>query len=132
MAGRKIMIVEDSVSMRQLVVLALEKAGYEVIEAENGRDALKKAVACPVDMVITDLNMPGMDGIELIRSIKADPSYRYKPVVMLTTESAGAKKEEGKKAGASGWIVKPFRVEQLVKLVGMLFNTANPRNGGEA
>jgi two-component system chemotaxis response regulator CheY len=129
--SKKVMIVEDSVSMRQLVNLALNKAGYEVVEAENGRDALKKATATPVDMIITDLNMPGMDGLELIKCIKSNPFYSCMPVVMLTTDADNSKKLMGKEAGADAWIVKPFKVPQLVELVNILFNLARMQTGGE-
>lgn len=116
MAG-KILIVDDSSSMRQLVSFTLKDAGYEVSEAVDGKDALGKAEATAFDMIITDLNMPSMDGIELIHHLKNKDIYKFKPIVMLTTESQESKKQEGKSAGASGWIVKPFTPEQLVKVV---------------
>ena len=112
--SRTIMTADDSVSMRQLISFTLRKAGYDVVEAEDGRDALTKLAGTPVQMLITDLNMPNMDGIELIRQVRALPQYKYVPIIMLTTESTDGKKQAGRSAGASGWIVKPFRGEQLV------------------
>jgi two-component system chemotaxis response regulator CheY len=115
--GKTILIVDDSASMRQLVSFALNDAGYEVVAAVDGKDALSKAGDGAVDMVVTDLNMPEMDGLEFIRQLRSQPSYKFTPIVMLTTESQEAKKQEGKTAGASGWIVKPFTPEQLVSVV---------------
>ncbi len=115
--AKKIMSVDDSASVRQMVSFTLKKEGYEVVEAVDGNDALHKLGSTRVDMVITDLNMPNLDGIGLIRALRADPTHRFVPAVMLTTESQQAVKEEGKKAGATGWIVKPFRPEQLVAVV---------------
>lgn len=112
--GKKILIVDDSASMRQLVTFSLQDAGFDVIAAEDGNHALKMAGESKVEMVVTDLNMPEMDGIELIRKLRAMPEYKFTPIVMLTTESQESKKQEGKRAGASGWIVKPFSPEQLV------------------
>jgi len=109
--------VDDSTSIRQLVQFTLEKEGYEVVSAVDGRDAIQKAKGKHADMVITDLNMPNVDGIELIRSLRSDPDYRFTPIVMLTTESALEKKDAGKNAGATGWIVKPFKPEQLIAVV---------------
>jgi len=115
--AKKIMIVDDSASMRQLVSFSLKDAGYDVVAAADAEEALKLAAEGQVEMVVTDLNMPGMDGIELIKKLRAQPNYRFTPIVMLTTESQEAKKQEGKKVGASGWIVKPFTPEQLVGVV---------------
>ena len=111
--SKVIMTVDDSASVRQMVCLTLKDAGYAVIEACDGKDALAKLTG-PVDMIVTDLNMPNMDGIELIRSVRALPHCKSVPNVMLTTESQASKKEEGKSAGATGWIVKPFKPEQLL------------------
>lgn len=108
-----IMTVDDSASVRQMVSLTLKDAGYSVIEACDGKDALAK-LSGQIDLIITDLNMPNMDGIELIRAVRATAGYKFVPIVMLTTESQAGKKEEGKSAGATGWIVKPFKPEQLV------------------
>jgi two-component system chemotaxis response regulator CheY len=112
--GKTILTADDSASMRQMIGFTLREAGYDVIEAVDGKDALAKITASSPQMLITDLNMPNMDGIELIRQVRALPQFKYIPIVMLTTESQDAKKQEGRTAGASGWIVKPFRVEQLV------------------
>jgi two-component system chemotaxis response regulator CheY len=111
------MIVDDSASMRQLVAFTIKDAGYDVLLAENGRDALEKMARAKVDMVITDLNMPEMDGITLIRELRGKADYKFVPIVMLTTESQEAKKQEGRAAGASGWIVKPFSPSQLMDVV---------------
>jgi two-component system chemotaxis response regulator CheY len=108
-----IMTVDDSASVRQMVSLTLKDAGYAVIEACDGKDALAK-LSGPVGMIVTDLNMPNMNGIELIRAVRATPQYKFTPIVMLTTESQASAKEEGKAAGATGWIVKPFKPDQLL------------------
>lgn len=115
--GKTLLIVDDSASMRQLVTFALKGAGYEVIAAVNGKDALSKLGGVKVDMVVTDLNMPEMDGITLIRQLRSSPATKFTPVVMLTTESQESRKAEGKQAGASGWIVKPFTPDQLIETV---------------
>jgi len=113
--GKTVLIVDDSASMRQLVTFALKGAGYDVVAAVNGKDALGKLAG--VSMVVTDLNMPEMDGIELIRNVRANAASKFTPVVMLTTESQESRKQEGKQAGASGWLVKPFKPEELVDVV---------------
>jgi len=114
---KQIMVVDDSSSMRQMVHFTLAGAGYDVVEAKDGAEALLKSTSQKVDLVITDLNMPVMDGIELTRQLRAAPAYRFIPIVMLTTESQQQKKLEGKAAGATGWIVKPFQIEQLLAVV---------------
>jgi two-component system chemotaxis response regulator CheY len=114
--SKTIMTVDDSTSMREMIAFTLEKAGYRVVEAVDGKDALDKLARASVDMVVTDLNMPNMDGIELIRQVRASANHRFIPIVMLTTESQDTKKQAGRAAGASGWIVKPFRGEQLVSV----------------
>ncbi|MGA1874224.1 MAG: response regulator [bacterium] len=111
-----IMTVDDSASMRQMVKFTLSEAGYQIVEAVDGQDALEKMVP-HIDMVVTDLNMPGMDGIELIKSIRRMPDFKFIPIIMLTTESQNEKKMEGKAAGATGWIVKPFRPDQLLAVI---------------
>lgn len=111
--SRTIMTVDDSASVRQMVSLTLKDAGYSVIEACDGKDALAK-LSGTVDMIVTDLNMPNMDGIEFIRNVRANAQYKFVPIVMLTTESQADKKEQGKTAGATGWIVKPFKPDQLL------------------
>ncbi|MBT8763881.1 response regulator [Desulfohalobiaceae bacterium Ax17] len=114
--AKKIMTVDDSASVRQMVCFTLKGAGYEVLEAKDGQDALAKLTG-PLDLIITDLNMPNMDGIELIRQVRSKPGFKFIPIIMLTTESQTEKKMEGKKAGATGWIVKPFKPEQLLAVV---------------
>jgi two-component system chemotaxis response regulator CheY len=114
--AKVILTVDDSASVRQMVKFTLADAGYTVIEAVDGKDALSKLTG-PVNLVITDLNMPNLDGIGLIRSVRALPAYKGIPIVMLTTESQDARKQEGKAAGATGWIVKPFATQQLLAVV---------------
>lgn len=112
---KTILAVDDSASVRQLVSATFRSAGYDVIEASDGQDALARLQG-RVGMVITDLNMPRMDGIQLIREIRAHASYKYIPILILTTESQDARKQAGKAAGATGWIVKPFTAEQLLAI----------------
>lgn len=114
---KTILSVDDSASIRQMVSFTLKNAGYEVFEAINGKDALTKIKSKPVDLVITDLNMPVMDGVEFIKSLRGEPDFRYTPIVMLTTESSPEKKAAGKEAGATGWMVKPFKPEDLIGVV---------------
>lgn len=115
--AKTFLVVDDSASMRQLVSFTIKEAGFDVITAEHGKDALAKSAGAKIDMVITDLNMPEMDGIALIKALRAQPATKFLPVVMLTTESQESKKQEGKQAGASGWIVKPFSPEQLLDVI---------------
>ena len=112
---RKILIVDDSVSIRQMMSFTLRRGGYEVIEAEHGQDALDKLLGVTVDLMITDLNMPVMDGITLIQNVRKIPAMKNKPILMLTTEGLASKKEQGKAAGATGWIVKPFDPDKLLQ-----------------
>lgn len=114
---KSILIVDDAVSMRGLVAMTLRNAGYEVIEASDGKDALNKLSGKRVNLIITDLNMPNMDGITLIKTVKTLPNHRFTPIIMLTTESQAEKKAEGQKAGAKAWIVKPFKPETLLDVV---------------
>jgi two-component system chemotaxis response regulator CheY len=107
--------------MRQMVTFTLTGAGYEVIESVDGKDALAKLSSPDIGMIITDLNMPNMDGIALIRAVRAMPAFKFIPIILLTTESQDDKKKEGKEAGATGWIVKPFKPEQLVGVVKKVF-----------
>jgi two-component system chemotaxis response regulator CheY len=111
---RTILTVDDSTSMRQMVKATLVSAGYGVVEAADGQEALDFARENPVDLVISDVNMPRMDGITLITELRQLPNYRLTPMLMLTTESGQEKKLEGKRAGATGWIVKPFNPVQLL------------------
>jgi len=112
---RKILIVDDAATMRQMVGFTLRQGGFEVVEAENGQDALNKLAGMKVDLIITDLNMPVMDGITLIQNVRKQPAMKNKPILMLTTEGLAAKKEQGKAAGATGWIVKPFDPDKLLQ-----------------
>ena len=112
-----ILAVDDSASMRQMVSFTLKGAGYDVIEAADGVEALNIARTKGVNLVITDVNMPNMDGISLIKELRGLPSYKFTPLLMLTTESSADKKQQGKAAGATGWIVKPFNPEQLLNTV---------------
>ena len=114
---RRVLIVDDSVSMRQMVGYTLRQGGYEVIEAQPGADALNKLTGVKVDLIITDLNMPVMDGITLIQNVRKQSAFKSKPILMLTTEGLAAKKEEGKAAGATGWLIKPFDPEKLLQTV---------------
>lgn len=115
--AKTIMTVDDSSSVRQMVGLTLKGEGYQVVEAVDGKDALAKVGGATIDMVITDLNMPNMDGIQLIRELRKLPAFKFVPIVMLTTESQAGRKQEGKSAGATGWIVKPFKPPQLLDVI---------------
>lgn len=115
--AKLILTVDDSASVRQMVSFTLRQNGYEVIEAVDGQDALQKVGGARLDMVITDLNMPNLDGIGLIKGLRGLPACRFIPIIMLTTESQDEKKQEGKSAGATGWIVKPFKPDQLIAVV---------------
>lgn len=121
--AKTILIVDDSASLRQVVNIALNGAGYEVIEACDGQDALEKLDGRKVHVVISDVNMPRMDGITLVKNIRQLPAYKFTPIVMLTTESEEGKKLEGKAAGAKAWMVKPFQPAQLVDVVSKLIPT---------
>jgi two-component system chemotaxis response regulator CheY len=114
--AKVILAVDDSATMRQMVKFTLSDAGYTVIEAVDGKDGLAKLTPA-VHLVITDLNMPNLDGIGLIRGARANPALKYVPILMLTTESSDARKQEGKAAGATAWIMKPFAPEKLVAVV---------------
>jgi two-component system, chemotaxis family, chemotaxis protein CheY len=113
----RIMTVDDSASMRQMVSITLKGAGYDVVEATDGRDALEKMEKHSIHMLITDINMPNLDGIGLVRKVRSHAVYRFIPIILLTTESQGSRKQEGKTAGATGWIVKPFKPDQLLGVV---------------
>jgi two-component system chemotaxis response regulator CheY len=115
--GRKILIVDDSVMVRQMVSFTLKEAGFEVVAAENGQDALNKLGGNAVDLIVTDLNMPVMDGITFIANARALATAKYIPILMLTTESQPEMKQKGKAAGATGWIVKPFDPPKLLAVI---------------
>lgn len=114
----KILAVDDSASMRQMVAFTLKGAGHTVVEACDGMEALKTAKGQQgIDLVISDINMPNMDGIALVKELRALPEFKFTPILMLTTESATDKKQEGKAAGATGWIIKPFNPDQLLATI---------------
>jgi two-component system chemotaxis response regulator CheY len=113
----KILAVDDSASMRQMVSFTLKGAGHDVIEASDGVEALKLAQGQSVDLVLSDVNMPNMDGLTLCKNLRQLGTYKFTPILMLTTESTGDKKMEGKSAGATGWIVKPFNPDQLLTTI---------------
>ncbi len=115
--SKTIMVVDDSPSVRQMMSFTLENAGYAVVEAEDGEDALKKLVGSTVNMIVTDLNMPNINGFELIRSIRSKSDHKYIPIVVLTTEYHESKKKKSKEAGATGWITKPFKPDQLLDVI---------------
>lgn len=115
--AKTIMIVDDSASMRRVVSIALKGAGYDVLEGVDGKDALNKLTGQKVHLIISDVNMPNMDGITFLKSVKQMPAYKFTPVIMLTTESDESKKREGQSAGARAWVVKPFQPERLVDAV---------------
>ena len=115
--AKTILIVDDSVSFRQVVSLALSGAGYDVIQACDGKDALSKLDGRKLNLIVSDVNMPVMDGLSFVRAAKQLPAYKFTPIIMLTTEAGEDKKAEGKAAGATGWLVKPFDPDQLVATV---------------
>jgi len=115
--SKRILTVDDSKTIRDMVAFTLRGAGFDVLEAEDGKLAISVLKTSPADLIITDLNMPNMDGITLIRTLRADPAYRAVPILMLTTEGDVQKKTEGREAGATGWMVKPFSPEKLIELV---------------
>jgi len=111
----KILAVDDSVSIRQMVSHTLRDAGYDVETANDGRDALSKVSSSKFDVVISDVNMPNMGGFELVKALREKPQYKFIPILMLTTETSTDKKQQGKSAGATGWLVKPFNPDTLLK-----------------
>ncbi|ANE57287.1 MULTISPECIES: response regulator [Methylomonas] len=118
--AKTILVVDDSASVRQVVSIALKGAGYEVIEGVDGKDALSKLTGQKVHLVISDVNMPNMDGITFVKELKQLPAYKFTPVIMLTTESQEGKKQEGQAAGAKAWVVKPFQPAQMLAAVAKL------------
>ena len=117
MAGKKILAVDDSVSIRKSITFILSEAVYEITEAVDGVDGLEKAKADKFNLILTDINMPNMDGIELIKQLRQTEGYKFTPIIALTTENQDSKMQEGKAAGATGWIVKPFTAEKLIAIV---------------
>jgi two-component system chemotaxis response regulator CheY len=117
---KTILIIDDSASLRQVVKLTLTSAGYEVIEACDGMDALQKLDGTKIHLIICDVNMPNMDGITFVKRVKTLPNYKFTPIIMLTTESQESKKQEGQAAGARAWVVKPFKPETMLNAVSKL------------
>jgi len=112
-----ILAVDDSASIRQMVAFTLKSSGYEVVEAVDGMDGLEKAKSKSVNLILTDQNMPRMDGLTLIKNLRGMPQYKSVPILMLTTESSDTMKAQGKAAGATGWLVKPFDPQKLIEVV---------------
>ncbi len=117
---KTILVVDDAASLRQVVGIALRGAGYDVIEAGDGKEGLSKLDGRKVHLIISDVNMPNMDGIEFVKAVKTLPAYKFTPVIMLTTESSDHKKQAGQAAGAKAWVVKPFQPPQLLTAVSKL------------
>jgi two-component system, chemotaxis family, chemotaxis protein CheY len=115
--SRTVLVVDDSASIRQMVTFTLQEGGFAVMEATNGKEGLERLAQAKADLIITDLNMPVMDGITFIRQARALAGSKFTPILMLTTESQDAKKQEGRAAGATGWIVKPFNPEKLLQVL---------------
>lgn len=115
--AKTIMIVDDSASMRQVVGITLKGAGYDVLEGIDGVDALARLKGQKVHLIISDVNMPNMDGISFVKAVKQLTAYKFTPIIMLTTESEDAKKNQGQAAGAKAWVVKPFQPAQLLMAV---------------
>jgi two-component system chemotaxis response regulator CheY len=118
--SKTVMVVDDSASVRQVVGLALRGAGYEVIEGIDGKDALGKLKGQKIHLIISDVNMPNMDGITFVQEVKKLPMYKFTPIIMLTTESQEGKKLQGQAAGAKAWVVKPFQPAQMLAAVSKL------------
>ncbi|ABK39884.1 Chemotaxis protein CheY [Aeromonas hydrophila] len=118
--AKTVLIVDDSATIRQVVGMTLKGAGYEVMEACDGKDALKKLDGKKINLIISDVNMPNMDGISFVKEAKKLASYKFTPVIMLTTESQDSKKQEGQAAGAKAWVVKPFQPDQMLAAVAKL------------
>jgi two-component system chemotaxis response regulator CheY len=118
--AKTIMIVDDSASLRQVVSIALKSAGYDVLDACDGKDALKKLTGQKIHLIVSDVNMPNMDGITLVQELKKLPAYKFTPIIMLTTEGSDEKKQAGKDAGAKAWIVKPFQPDMLLNAISKL------------
>ena len=118
--AKTIMIVDDSASLRQVVAIALKGGGYDVLEACDGKDALAKMTGQKINLIISDVNMPNMDGITFVKQVKQLPNYKFTPIIMLTTESQEGKRQEGQAAGAKAWVVKPFKPDQMLSAVSKL------------
>jgi len=118
--AKTILVVDDSASIRQVVSIALKGEGYDVIDASDGQDALNKMTGQKIHLIISDVNMPNMDGITFLKKVKEHPSYKFTPVIMLTTEAGKDKMAEGRSAGAKAWVVKPFQPPQMLAAVAKL------------
>lgn len=118
--SKTILIVDDSPSLRQTVSIALKKEGYEVLESGDGKEALRKLDGKKINLIISDVNMPNMDGITMVKEIKKMPNYKFTPIIMLTTESGSGKMQEGKDAGVRAWVVKPFKPAEMLDAVSKL------------
>jgi two-component system chemotaxis response regulator CheY len=118
--AKTIMVVDDSAAIRQLVGIVLKGAGYDVIDGCDGKDALAKLTGQKIHLIISDVNMPNMDGISFVKAVKLLPNYKFTPIIMLTTESQEARKLEAQAAGAKAWVVKPFKPEQMLGAVAKL------------
>ena len=115
--GKKILIVDDSGSMRQMVNFTLTEEGFDVAEAVDGQDGFDSLESANPDLIVTDINMPNMNGIDLIKAVRETEKFKFTPIIVLTTESEQSKQDAGKKAGASAWLVKPFTPEKLIETV---------------
>lgn len=115
--AKSILAIDDSASIRQMVAFTLKSSGYEVADAVDGMDGLEKAKAKTFDLILTDQNMPRMDGLTLIKSLRELPQYKTVPILMLTTESSDIMKQQGRASGATGWLVKPFDPQKLIEVV---------------
>jgi len=118
--SKTILVVDDSASLRQVVGIALKGAGYDVVEASDGKDALSKLDGRKIHLIVSDVNMPNMDGISFVKAAKQLPAYKFTPVIMLTTEAGEAMKQQGQAAGAKAWVVKPFQPAQMLAAVSKL------------
>jgi len=118
--SKTILVVDDSASLRQVVGIALKGAGYDVVEACDGKDALSKLDGRKIHLIVSDVNMPNMDGISFVKAAKQLPAYKFTPVIMLTTEAGEAMKQQGQAAGAKAWVVKPFQPAQMLAAVSKL------------
>lgn len=117
---KTVLIVDDSASVRQVASIALKRGGYDVVEAQDGNDALNKLATKKISLIISDVNMPGMDGLTFAREVRSRPEYRFMPIIMLTTETGEDKKAIGRSAGVKAWIVKPFQPQSMLDAVAKL------------
>lgn len=118
--AKTILIVDDSASLRQVVAIALKGAGYDVLEAGDGKEGLAKLDGTKINLIVSDVNMPNMDGLEMVQEIKKMAAYKFTPIIMLTTEAGADMKEKGKAAGVKAWVVKPFKPDQMLDAVSKL------------